>query len=101
MLLPAYASSTEGRASLTWRNRGSFSLAIRSMIVAVGADAADADHLDREVLQLITVEEHPSVFLQRFPVAGKGGQAAREQIFVAPLPPGWKIRGGLSLMAGV
>ena len=54
MLLPAYASRTEGRASLTWRNRGSRSLAIRSITRAEGADAADADDLDGDVLQVVT-----------------------------------------------
>ena len=41
--------------------------------VAVRADTADTDHLDGEILDLIAVEEHPSIGLQRFPVAGKGG----------------------------
>ena len=34
-------------------------------------------------LSSITVEEHAPVFLQRFPVAGKGRAGAREQVFRA------------------
>ena len=44
-----------------------------------GADAADADHLDRDVHELEPVQEQTPVFLHGFPVAGKGrsGRSAR------------------------
>src|SRR4029453_2019609 len=48
---------------------------------AEGADAANPDHLDGDVLELIAVDEHPPVFLHAVPIAGKGRVGAREQIF--------------------
>ena len=37
-----------------------------------GPDAADADHLDRHVHELETVQKQTPVFLHGFPIAGKG-----------------------------
>ena len=61
---------------------------------AEGTDAADTDHLDRDVLELKAVDEHTSVFLHRFPVAGKGRPGAREQIFLTLSTSGGRSAAG-------
>ena len=48
---------------------------------AEGADAADPNYLDGDVLEFRAVDEHPPVFLHAFPIAGKGRPGAREQVF--------------------
>src|SRR5262245_5349559 len=42
------------------------------------ADAADSDHLDCDVLQLITIEEHAPVFLHALAIIRKCGLCALE-----------------------
>src|SRR5262249_5418173 len=54
---------------------------------APGADATDADHLDRDIVEFVTVQEPPPVFLHGFPIAGKSRLDAGEKFPMTVLAP--------------
>ena len=53
---------------------------------AHGADAADADHLDRDVLELEAIEEHPAIFLNRLAILAESRLGPCQQVLDGLVP---------------
>ncbi len=98
--MPAYGSSTDGRACLSWRKSGSLSLGHHEHDATDGADAADADHLDGHVHELEAVEEQAPVLRQRLPVSREGVLERARKLLMRVFA--WVDRSGVgfSLMVG-
>ena len=94
MLFPAYASSTEARASFTWRKSGSASPGQQQRDPTPGAHTSDTHNFDRDIAQFVTIQKNAAIFLQRFAVSGKCHFYALEKLHVfvpSPMKNEWRV----------
>ena len=88
MLLPAYGSSTDVSASLTWRNSGSVNISsFEQHDVAARPNTADADNLSSDVHGGVLLEQVLAIGIQAFQVLIEGIRETASDILADHL--GW------------